>query len=255
MGHRRLKKKTILKVSNLADKMLKKNKNKLIPIGAGLGVFAVLGGIMALRKLKSPIFGVTWKSKENGKLDIAWYDDEPGNVYSIFWSNRRGVNVKDRSTYLKVAQVITVAQFGTTAHHLATLEVHEEWVYFVISKGGYFTKEFEAKVEQDDTFDVKKLNLQVLRKPSPTNDIVISLRVFKNVEIYRISKYNSEGSCESYDFWVSGVKSVDLRFPLGCDEMVFISSKVGEKWSPREFLFYLENFSSGLIKWEKETRL
>lgn len=225
-------------------------------VAAGLGAAGLLvAGALAARRLKPPITGVTWASKRRGTLDIAWYDEEENKLYRIFWSNRKGINVNDPKTYLGSIQVMTVSHMTDTNHHLASINVHEEWVYFVVSKEGYFTKEYEAHVDQTKDFKVENLGWEVLASGSGERDMTISARVLAGVETYRISQFLQDGSCESYDFETEGLGMVDMKFPLRPESLIFVSAKIDGNWVPPEFLFYHENFSSGSNKWETVTRL
>src|SRR5690606_26848279 len=175
---------------------MKKGTKRMVAVGLGAAGLLVAGALAA-RRFKPPITGVTWASKRKGTLDIAWYDEEANKLYRIFWSNRKGINIHDPKTYLNNIQVMTVSHLAATKHHLARINVHEEWIYFVVSKEGYFTKEYEAHVNQTKDFKVENLGWEVLSSGSPERDMTISIKVLEGVESYRILQFLRDGSCES----------------------------------------------------------
>lgn len=210
---------------------------------AGLGTASLIAAGMAISKrLKSPITSVTWSSKESGKLDIAWYDDEIGAMYKVYWSNRKGIRIKDPSTYLKCIQVTTLTQKGESMHHKATISLPEEWAYIVISKKGYISSEFEARIEQRKKFSVANLDVTLMTKLHSDQDVTIKVTVLDRVEAYKISLYLPDGKCLDYEFDVKSFKVATLRFPSEEDALVYISPKIANSWSEPEFLFLLREF-------------
>jgi hypothetical protein len=208
---------------------------------AGLGAIGVMAaGIAVSKRLKSPITSITWSSTQVGKLDIAWYDDENGAMYKVYWSNRRGIRVKDPSTYSHCAQVTTLSHIGDTMHHKATISMQEEWVYVVITKKGYISSEFEARIEQHRGFNVANLNVELLKKSTGDEDVSLSITVLDRVEVYRILVYLSNGNCIEYDFNVTNIQTASLKFPTKSDSLVYIAAKMEGVWSPPEFLFLLD---------------
>lgn len=222
--------------------MKKRVKTKTLVL-AGLGTASLIAaGVLISKKLKSPITSITWNSKEVGKLDIAWYDEEKGAVYKIYWSNRKGIRVKDSSTYLKCIQVATLTQIGESMHHKATISLPEEWVYIVISKKGYISSEFEARIEQRKSFSVGNLNVTLLSNIHTDQDVTIKVVVLDRVEAYKISLYLPDGKCFDYEFNVTNLKVATLRFPSESDSFVHISAKIAGSWTAPEFLFLLREF-------------
>jgi hypothetical protein len=222
--------------------MKKRVKTRTLVI-AGLGAVGLIAaGVAVSKRLKSPITSITWNSTEVGKLDIAWYDDERGAVYKIYWSNRKGIRVKDPNTYLHSIQVTTLTHVGESLHHKATIAMHEEWVYIIITKKGYISSEFEARIEQRKNFNVKNLNVEVLKKPEGEGDVSILVTVLDQIEAYRILLYLPDGTCFEYDFNVENTKTANLKFPNMFDSLVHVAAKNSGKWSSPEFLFLLREF-------------
>ena len=222
--------------------MKRRVKSKTLVL-AGLGVVGfIAAGIAVSKRLKSPITSITWSSKEAGKLDLAWYDDEKGAVYKIYWSNRKGIKIDNPDTYLNSIQVTTLSQIGDSMHHKATIAMKEEWVYIVITKKGYSSSEFEARIEQVKSFSVKNLNLEVVRNGEEKEDVHLRVSVLDKVEVYRISVYLSDGNCLDYDFNVKNSSVANLKFPSQSDAFVHISAKIEGKWSVPDFLFLLREF-------------
>jgi hypothetical protein len=222
--------------------MKKRMKTRTI-IMAGLGTLGlVAAGVAVSKRLKSPITSITWSSTQPGKLDIAWYDDEKNVIYKIYWSNRKGIRVKDPTTYLHYVQVTTLSQMGESMHHKATISLKEEWVYIVITKKGYISSEFEAKIEQYKGFSIANLNVEILKKLDEKEDVNILLTVLDRAETYRISLYLPDGKCIKYDFDVKNMKTVNLKFPSASDALVYIEAKISNIWSMPEFLFLLCEF-------------
>jgi hypothetical protein len=146
--------------------MKKRMKTRTL-VMAGLGALGVVAaGIVVSKRLKSPITSITWSSTQVGKLDIAWYDDEEGAMYKIYWSNRKGIRIKDPNTYSHYVQVTTLGKIGSEMHHKATIAMQEEWVYVVITKKGYISSEFEAQILQSKVFNVPNLEMEILKKPA-----------------------------------------------------------------------------------------
>jgi len=212
-------------------------------VAAGLGLASIIvAGTVISKRLKSPITSITWSSKEHGKLDIAWYDNEENAVYKVYWSNRKGIRVKDPNTYLHCSQVITLTKVGESTHHMTQININEEWVYVIIAKKGYISSEFEAKVLQNRDFKVSNLDLDRLKSASENQNMAISVAVLDKVEAYRISIYLPDGNCQSFDFYVKDNTTAILKFPSVEDAFVYISAKISGQWSSPEFLIYCENF-------------
>lgn len=218
--------------------MKKQVKAKTLVL-AGLGAIGVVvAGFAASKRLKSPITSISWSSTEVGKLDIAWYDDEPNVMYKIYWSNRKGVRVKDPNTYINYVQVTTLSQLGDSMHHKATISMVEEWVYVVITKKGYISSEFEAKIKQHKEFNISNLNVEVLKKAMNVNDeMSIAVSVLEQVSHYKILLYAPNGKCDEYEYYVQGTKTVIMKFPKLFDSIVYIGCKIDDEWSIPEFLF------------------
>lgn len=228
-----------------------KRKTKLMAMGLGLvGVGVAVAGTVVAKRLKNPITGVTWSSKKSGVLDIAWYDEEPNCLYKIYWSNRKGIRINDPSTYVHTMQVTTMARTSDTIHHLASIQMREEWAYFVIAKDGYFTAEFEAKLIQTRDFNVNNLKPEVLVMGDETRETAVLVSVLNGVQAYRIEIYLPNGTLEIHEFPIENEKKLILKFPTRSDSLVYISAKIALIWQKSNFLFYRESFSSPPIKWE-----
>jgi hypothetical protein len=222
--------------------MKRRAKGKTLVL-AGLGLVGfVAAGIAISKKLKSPITSITWSSKEVEKLDLAWYDEEKGAMYKIYWSNRKGIKIDNRNTYLNVIQVTTLSQIGDSMHHKATISMKEEWVYIVIAKKGYTSAEFEARITQAKSFNLANLGLEIIKNGEDGKDVHLKVAVLNGMEAYRVSLYLPDGNCWNYDFNITNTRTECLRFPSQEDCIVYLSAKISERWSDPEFVCLLRPF-------------
>lgn len=215
---------------------------------------AIIGGIIAVIVIIVIIFGprfgfhrhpaitmVRTESAEPFHVDIAWEDEEPNQVYTVFWSNISGIKIHKPETYRRSQ---TVA--GTRLRIYAPYK----FVYFVVAKATNKTKEFEAPVMQDDSFCNKNLNPRLLKRDNP---MTISVKVLEDAEKYRLYYVKSNGETLSHDIYVKDSNRVQLSLQLMDDTMIFISMIRNGRESEPEFLLYDEKISLPGVKWPATT--
>jgi len=202
-------------------------------------VMAILGAVVVIIKMRSKIQieDVRWETKVPKHLDISWHDEDDDHIYKIFWSNQPGIKIDKPETYRHLTRVSTVGHHG---RRLVRVQAPYDWCYFVISKDGSRTKEFEASVLQDSSFRRANLDPKIIWKDQKR--LVFNVKVLDGAERYRLYQYRADGSVHTDDFDVRGLKTVDLRIPRCEDAFIFIASLIAEVESGREFLFFDENF-------------
>lgn len=200
----------------------------------------------------TPITNITWESKIPQHLDIAWYDKEDDQVYTIYWSNQPGIKIHNPETY---RHSMRVTSFLDNEHRLARIKAPYEWVYFVLAKDGYKSKEFEAQVLPKSDFTCHNLNPQIVKRPKDGSPMVVNVTVLGDPDSYILTLYHPDGTSRSAEFDVKGMKSIDLRIPLEPETIGFLAPKKSERIGEKEFFFYHEFLSSGPYKWETVTQL
>ncbi len=236
-----------------------KSKRKWIIISI---ITAILVAIYAFlrKRFKEPITDVKWVSKVPKYLDITWYDEEPDQVYKIYWSNKPGIKIKNKDTYKYVIRVSTfsksiVSGSSIENHHFARIRAPYNWVYFIVTKSSSSTKEYEAMVKGDTTFNCKNLDVNIMKRGKVGENMAISLKVLENADIYRLYHYLPNGETYIQDYMVKGLKTVDIKLPVIEDAMVYISWLFEGFEEELQFLLYNEKISLGEDKWQTETQM
>lgn len=217
-------------------------------------VLAILVLAFAFFRVKNstPITDVSWDSKSPGKLDIAWYDKEIGQVYTIYWSDQPGIKIFKPETY---RGSIKAVGFSEELHHLAQIEASYEWVYFVISKSGCTTREFEAVVLPPSEFTCRNLDPQIIKRSINGSHMVVNVNVLDDADSYVLTQYHPDGTMDSEEFDVRGMKDVQLRIPFVPEAVGFLEMKKSGRIGAKQFFFYQEILSSGPYKWETVSQL
>lgn len=176
------------------------------------------------------INSVRSQSKNPGVLDIAWKDDEDDVVYTVYWSDKEGINVHNVETYRSHKQVIG---------RKTSIRVQYEFVYFRISKKNFVSREFMNTVIMDDSFCKKNLKIRVLRGNQKDFNS-IEVKVLENAEIYRVYHYinsKDENTTFQQDYLVKNLTNAILKIPVIKNAMVFVSFLRNGYESELEFLW------------------
>lgn len=176
------------------------------------------------------ITAVRSQSKNPGILDIAWKDDEENVVYTVYWSDKEGINVHNVETYKSHKQVIG---------NKTSIKVPYKFVYFRISKKKFVSKEFMNIVMTDESFCKNNLKIRFLRGNQKDFNS-IEVKVLENAEVYRV--YHYIGSFEDdaafqQDYLVKDLVNAVLKIPVIKNAMVFISFLRNGRESKLEFLW------------------
>jgi hypothetical protein len=217
-------------------------------------VVAVLILVVTFLRLRStaPIRDITWEAKLPHHLDITWGDDDEGHIYTIFWSDSPGIKIRRPETYKRSLQV---SNFQKQTRNFARIYAPYEWVYFILTKEGFKSKEFEASTKSAVPFSCQNLHPVLKKRENGNGQIVIGVEVLGEVDSYLLQQYLADGSLEEMEFNVRGLKSIDLKFAVQPETLGYLVAKKSGEAVARDFLFYHENLSSGPDKWETVTRL
>jgi hypothetical protein len=199
-----------------------------------------------------PITNITWESKSPEHLDIAWYDKEEGQIYTVYWSNQPGIKIYKPETY---SHSIKVTSFLNNDHHLAQIKAPYEWVYFIVTKEGYKSKEYEASILPKSNFTCRNLDPQIIKRSRNGTHMVVNVTVLGDADSYILTQYLPDGTSVSKEFDVKGMKTVDLRIPFFSEAMGYLSFRKSDQIGPQEFFFYNDFLSSGPYKWETVTQV
>lgn len=186
---------------------------------------------------------VRTESSEPHHIDIAWEDEEPNQIYTVFWSNRPGIKIHRPETYRRSQ---------TVAGHKLRIYAPYKFVHFVIAKATNKTQEYEAPVMQDTSFTCKNLNPRILKRGEQTT---ISVRVLEDAEKYRLYYKKPDGAVLSNDVYVKDSSRVQLKLDMMDDTMIYISMIRDARESSPEFLLYNEKISLPDVKWPTTTQL
>lgn len=223
-------------------------------------VAVIVGAILALAfaffrlRATTPIRDITWEAKVPQHIDIAWSDDIESNqnpeIYHIYWSNQPGINIRKPETYRHVLQV---SNFQKEGRNLTRIYAPYEWVYFVIAKDNFKSKEQEAQTLPDSSFTCRNLNPTIMSKKN--DQITIKVAVLDGADSYIVKQYLLDGTLREEEFDVRGLQNVVLKVPILAESLGYLAMKKSALTFASEFLFYHENLSSGHDKWETITRL
>ena len=180
-------------------------------------------------------------SSEPFQVDIAWEDEEPNQIYTVFWSNSAGIKTHRPETY---------RHSQTVAGNRLRIYAPYKFVHFVIAKATNRSQEFEVPVMQDFSFTYKNLAPRVLKRGHPTT---ISVAVIDGAEKYRLYYQYPDGRILTNDYYVKNSSRVQLKLPVEDDTMVFISMVRDGKESNPEFLLYDEKILPLDLKWPTTT--
>lgn len=143
---------------------------------------------------------------------MSWLDENPNDeVYHIFVSDRKGIDVKDSRTYKKV----TSMAFSSQRCH-ATLAVPFEWCYFRVARGTRTSSEFEATVKLDLSFNLANLNIRQLGKHA------FEASVLREADTYRLYTYRSDGTAFYEDIWIKGQQEALIKVPDERDALFWL---------------------------------
>lgn len=223
-------------------------------------VAVVVGSILALAfaffrlRATTPIRDITWEAKIHKHIDIAWSDDNDGEqkseVYNIYWSNQPGINVRKPETYRHVMQV---SNFQKEGRNLTRIYAPYEWVYFVITKDNFKSKEQEAQTLPDSFFTCSNLSPVIMSKKH--GQMTIKVAVLEGADSYIVRQYLLDGTLREEEFDVRGLQNVSFKVPIFSESLGYLAMKKSAQTFAPEFLFYHENLSAGPDKWETVTRL
>uniref|UniRef100_A0A6C0CFR1 Uncharacterized protein n=1 Tax=viral metagenome TaxID=1070528 RepID=A0A6C0CFR1_9ZZZZ len=223
-------------------------------------VAAIVGAILSLAfaffrlRATSPIRDITWETKVPKHIDIAWSDDVDNSlstvIYNIYWSNQPGINIRKPGTYRRTIQV---TNFQNQGRNLARIYAPYEWVYFVITKDNFKSKEYEAQLLADSSFTCRNLNPIIVTKKD--DQIMIKVAVLEGADSYILRQYLLDGTLREEEFDVKGLQNIVLKVPILPESLGYLAMKKSAETFAPEFLFYHENLSSGHDKWETVTRL
>jgi hypothetical protein len=160
----------------------------------------------------------------------------------VFWSNKRGININNAETYSGVLNCATVTHVGDVTHHTVVLKTNYDWIYFVIAKKGFFTKEFEAKVSHVDVFDLKHVSAELIHRDHGKNIATVKFAVIGSATEYEIFQYFGDGTMESQKMMLDGDKHVNVKISTSHDVLIYASAKIEDFWTPQEFFIHLEKF-------------
>lgn len=200
---------------------------------------AILSVVVIILKYRyrPPICMVRTNSPQPNHLDISWFDEELDQIYTVYWSNRPGINVKDPETY-KSSQ--TVASVPGTVNHRFHLTCPYEIVYFRIAKGKVRTREFNVRVLLDDSFAPENLDPRVLARNAKEGVWTMEVRVLKEAEEYRLHYHYSDGTHAYQDYNTRGMKDVMLKLDTKREAMLTLSYVKSNVRSEEVFVLHLE---------------
>lgn len=199
-----------------------------------------------------PITDITWESKIPEHLDVSWYDKEEGQIYTIYWSNQPGIKIYKPETYRHSENITS---FSENSHHLARIKAPYSWVYFIVAKDGYKSKEYEASILPKSEFTCRNLDPQIIKRSKDGDHMTINVTVLDDADSYIVTQYRPDGVASSEEFDVKGMKSVDLRIPFVQEAIGYLSMKKSNQIGAKEFFFYHDFLSSDPYKWETVTQL
>jgi hypothetical protein len=223
-------------------------------------VAVIVGAILALAfaffrlRATTPIRDITWEAKIHKHIDIAWSDDiddkKNPEIYNIYWSNQPGINIRKPETYRHVMQV---SNFQKEGRNLVRIYAPYEWVYFVLAKDNFKSKEQEARSMPDSSFTCRNLGPTIMSKKN--DQMTIKVAVLEGADSYIVRQYLVDGTLREEEFDVRGLQNTILKVPIFSESLGYLAMKKSAETFAPEFLFYQENLSAGPDKWETVTRL
>lgn len=216
-------------------------------------IVSLLISILGYIKYKSKpiIFDISWIFKDEGYLDLSWYDEEPSQIYSIYISNESGINIRDKNSYTHVFRVSSLLR---NKHFTAKIPVSYEWVYFVISKNGYTSNEYEAHVRPFIKFNIENLEPKIMSFNKDSKTKTVKLNVLPNAEIYRIYLYKNDDEVEQIDYNVKDEKTVMIKID-STEESVGYISGIFFGVEEKSIFFFLNEKVFLRNKWKVRTRI
>ena len=215
-----------------------KKAGVVLGLGAAVSVAALT---LISKKFKAPIHDVSWNSTPNGHLVISWYDQDGGETYSVYWSNKKGINVMIPETYRHCIKCVTMTRIGDEIHHSITIKPEFEWVYFVIAKRGHFTKEFEANVQHNSSSD-SHFDRELIHRDPKAQTETYKLSVSEGVSKYKLFRYLEDDTVEIQKIPLSSTKNVDVKICTDKTCMYYIATKKEKTWSLQKFFLLVEKF-------------
>ena len=171
-----------------------------------------------------PITMVRSESLRPHEVEVAWDDDEPNQLYTVYWSNKPGIKSHDPSTYRR-HQAVAGKKLKIYAPY--------KFAYVKIEKQGERTAEFEIPVMQDTSFTCENLAVRLLKR-TPT-DVTLSVAVLDDAEKYKLYFYTAQ-KVESNEVYVKDLRRVQFKMSLRDEQLVYISMFRQGRESDLQFL-------------------
>ena len=225
-------------------------------------------------RYRPPITCIEVKSHKPNDVEISWHDEDVEDVtYTIYWSNKPGIRIDNDKTYLG-SEVVKLTKeerdikrkklkndnpfedaYGQFQQRENNMSVHleipaYEWIYVVITKEDYRSKEIEVNVIRDRTFTCKNFDVRLLNRGNAYDYITIELDVLEDADTYKIYHntsldITSPNDIISESFNVKGFNRVTVKIPRYDNAMVYIAKVVDGKEYDKEFLLYNETSENG----------
>lgn len=247
-------------------------------------VILIVAFIFLRLKYTPPITDVKLTSSNTNQIEVSWQDEDetPNITYTIFWSNKQGIKPHNSGTYIDSKSVV---RFNTPKSRISkqkeknpfdeaygnkdmkdidnendkkiipntVLDVKNvDWLFVMITKDGFKTREYEIQVKKDQSFICNNLDARIFTRNNDYYYMTIEVDVLDDAEIYRIYTVLNENEIEgnetktlTQDFMVNGFRRIPLKIQIYDDMMVYISAIKSGIETERIFLLYNEKIEDG----------
>jgi len=247
-------------------------------------VILIVAFIFLRLKYTPPITDVKLTSSNTNQIEVSWQDEDetPNITYTIFWSNKQGIKPHNFGTYIDSKSVV---RFNTPKSRISkqkeknpfdeaygnkdmkdidnendkktipntVIDVKNvDWLFVMITKDGFKTREYEIQVKKDQSFICNNLDARIFTRNNDYYNMTIEVDVLDDAEIYRIYTVLNDHEIEgnetktlTQDFMVNGFRRIPLKIQIYDDMMVYISAIKSGIETERIFLLYNEKIEDG----------